>query len=91
MEHCLISLPTGKNLNKDNWQLARANTKHGNASTSLPVQGLTANALQEWFIARNVMPTTLPMQQSMIPGHIIQSFRNFILHASLACTNSVQK
>ena len=37
MEHHLISLPTGKTLNKGNWQLARVNTKHGNTPTSLPV------------------------------------------------------
>ena len=36
-EHHLISLPPGKNLNKGDWQLARASTKPGNAPASLPM------------------------------------------------------
>ena len=87
----LIHFPQGKDLNKGDWQLPRANTKHGNAPASLPTDGLTANALQECFIARNVMLSMLPMQKLMICLAHNSVFRNFILHASLACTNSVQK
>ena len=45
--HCLVTLPTGKNLKMGDWLLARANIKPGDVSASLPVLGYTANALQE--------------------------------------------
>ena len=45
--HCLVALPTGKNLKMGDWLLARANIKPGDASATLPVLGHTVNALQE--------------------------------------------